>query len=175
MRVDRRRLLSLAGAAVAAPAVPRAAWPQRFPARVLTLVVPFPPGGNTDIMARALQRELTKALAQPVVVLNKGGAAGTLGIIELGEAEPDGYTVALTETPAVAAASNLQVLAALSDARIAALPDVPTMQELGYPAQSFTAGGIVAPASTPPEAVAVLENACARAAGSADYKAIAER
>jgi tripartite-type tricarboxylate transporter receptor subunit TctC len=257
---------------------------QSYPSRPINMIVPFPPGGNTDIMARALQNELTKALAQTVVVVNKGGASGTLGIIELNKAAPDGYTLALTpnnpltaqphllklpysidsfryvcltyyapyvliagpqapfktfdefvrfakakpenliyghpgvasqphlgmlsvlkaigadglgvpfqgagpmaqallsgtvmaitETPAVAAASNLPVLAVLSDQRIAALPDVRTMRELGYPADGFTAGGLVAPAATPPEIVATLEKACARATATDEYKTIAAR
>ena len=60
------------------------------------MVVPFPPGGDTDIMARALQNEMGKALGQTVVIINKGGAAGTLGLIDLTRAASDGYTVALT-------------------------------------------------------------------------------
>ena len=60
------------------------------------MVVPFPPGGNTDLMARALQTELTKALGQSVIISNKGGAAGTIGILDLVRAEPDGYTMAMT-------------------------------------------------------------------------------
>ena len=257
---------------------------QSYPSRPINMIVPFPPGGNTDIMARALQNELTKALGQTVVVVNKGGASGTLGMIELNKAMPDGYTLALTpnnpltaqphllklpfsidsfryvcltyyapyvliagpqapfktfdefvrfakaksenliyghpgvasqphlgmlsvlkaigadglgvpfqgagpmaqallsgtvmaitETPAVAAASNLPVLAVLSDQRIAALPDVRTTRELGYPADGFTAGGLVAPAATPPEIVATLEKACARATATDEYKTIAGR
>jgi tripartite-type tricarboxylate transporter receptor subunit TctC len=248
------------------------------------MIVPFPPGGNTDIMARALQNELSQKLGQTVVIVNKGGAAGTLGMIELARATSDGYTIALvpnnpltaqphvqklpygidsfryicltyyapyvliagpqapfktfeefvsfakakpenlvyghpgvasqphlgmlavlkaigvdalgvpftgagpmahallsgtvmaiTETPAVAAASNLRVLAALAEARIPALPDVRTMKELGYPATAFTAGGMVAPANVPAIAVDALEKACAEGAASAEYKAIAAR
>jgi len=78
-------------------------------------------------------------------------------------------------SPAVAAASNLPVLAALSEARIAALPDVRTMKELGFPAASFTAGGLIAPASTSAAALATLEKACADATARAEYKAIAAR
>jgi hypothetical protein len=72
------------------------AFAQTYPARPINMIVPFPPGGNTDIMARALQNEISKALGKSVIVIDKGGASGTLGIIELNKAEPDGYTVALT-------------------------------------------------------------------------------
>jgi tripartite-type tricarboxylate transporter receptor subunit TctC len=257
---------------------------QTYPSRAINMVVPFPAGGNTDIMARALQAEMSKAMGQTIVIINKGGAAGTLGLIDVARATPDGYTIALspnnpitaqphlqklpysmdsfryvcltyyapyvliagpkapfktfdafvkfakakpenlvyghpglasqpqlgmlavlkaigadglgvpftgagpmaqallsgtvmaiTETPAVAAASNLPILAALSEARLPALPDVPTMKELRYPANSFTAGGVVAPGNTPPAVVATLEQACAKATASAGYKTIAER
>src|SRR5262249_38951343 len=58
-----------------------------------------------------------------------------------------GTAMATTSTPAVALAGNLQVLAALSDERIVTLPAVPTMRELGFPAEGFTAGGLIAPIS----------------------------
>jgi tripartite-type tricarboxylate transporter receptor subunit TctC len=257
---------------------------QTYPSRAVNMLVAFPPGGNTDIMARALQNELGKALRQTVIILNKGGAAGTIGTSEVAKAAPDGYTIglspnnpltaqphlqklaycmdsfryvcltyyapyvliagpqapfktfaefvtfakakpenlvyghpgvasqphlgmlavlkalgvealgvpfqgagpmshallsgtvmAITETPSVARASNLTVLAALSDQRIAALPDVPTMRELGFPADAFTAGGLIAPAQTPDTVVAVLEKACAQATASGEYRMIAER
>jgi tripartite-type tricarboxylate transporter receptor subunit TctC len=271
-----------ATAMLAALALPAAA--QTYPTRPVSMVVPFPPGGNTDIMGRALQNELGKALGQTVIVVNKGGAAGTLGINEIVKAQGDGYTIglspnnpltaqphlhklaysmdsfryicltyyapyvlvagpqapfktfdefqkfakaksenlvyghpgvasqphlgmlavlkaigadglgvpfqgagpmshallagtvmAITETPAVARASNLTVLAALSQERIAALPDVPTMRELGFPAEAFTAGGLIAPGSTPDAVVVTLEQACAKATAGDEYKAIVER
>ena len=81
-------------AAVATFASPASA--QTYPSRPVTMVVPFPPGGNTDLMARALQTELTKALGQSVIISNKGGAAGTIGLLDLVRAEPDGYTMAMT-------------------------------------------------------------------------------
>src|ERR1044071_9835915 len=65
---------------------------QTYPARPISMIVPFPPGGNTDIMARALQNELTKALGQTVVIVNKGGAAGSIGINELMKSQAEGYT-----------------------------------------------------------------------------------
>ena len=290
--MKQREFITLLGGAVVActlagafaPDVSRIALAQSYPGRPINVIVSFPPGGNTDIMARAVQNEMSKALSQTVVIINKPGAAGTLGLIELSRAASDGYTVALTpnnpltaqphvqklpyaldsfryvcltyfapyvliagpqapfktfhefvsfakakpenliyghagvasqphlgmlavlkaigaeglgvpftgagpmaqallsgtvmaiaETPAVAAASNLPVLAALSEARIAALRDVRTMKELGFPAASFTAGGLIAPASTSAAALATLEKACADATARTEYKAIAAR
>jgi tripartite-type tricarboxylate transporter receptor subunit TctC len=235
-------------------------------------------------MARALQVEISKSLRQTIIIINKSGASGILGIRDLVKAEPDGYTLALTpnnpltaqphlqklpygvdsfryvcltyytpyvliaapqapfktfdefvsfaraksenlvyatagpattphlvmlnvlkaigasglavpfqgegpqtqalltgtvmattSTPAVAVAGNLPVLAALSDERIATLPAVPTMRELGFPAEGFTAGGLIAPAATRDEVIAVLEKACGEAASASEYKAIVER
>jgi tripartite-type tricarboxylate transporter receptor subunit TctC len=290
--MKRRKLVMLLGsaavgsalAAAVLPAGPRMALAQSYPARPINVTVAFPPGGNTDIMARALQNEMSRALGQTVVIINKGGAAGTLGLIDLSRAAPDGYTVAvtpnnpltaqphvqklpyamdsfryvcltyfapyvliagpqapfktfqefvafakakpenlvyghaglasqphlgmlavlkaigakglgvpftgagpmaqallsgtvmaITETPAVAAASNLPLLAALAEERIPALADVRTMKELGYPATSFTAGGLIAPAGTSPAVLATLEQACAEATARAEYKTIAAR
>jgi tripartite-type tricarboxylate transporter receptor subunit TctC len=265
-------------------ALPAAALAQAYPSRPINMIIPFPPGGNTDLMGRALQDELRKALGQTVVIQNRGGAAGTLGIIELARAAPDGYTIAMTpnnpltaqphmrklpygmdsfrficltyyspyvliagpkapfktlkeflafakakpenliyghpgvgsqphlgmlavlkalnvqalgvpfqgagpmsqallggtvmaiaETPAVAQAANLPILAALTDERISVLPDVPTMKELGFPAQGFTAGGLIALKDTPADVAATLEKACEKAVTSSEYKVIAAR
>ena len=99
------RRLSLAAALVAG--MVSAAAAQSFPSRPVTMVVPFPPGGNTDLMARALQAELTKALGQSVIISNKGGAAGTIGLLDLVKAEPDGYTIALTPNNPVTAQPHM--------------------------------------------------------------------
>jgi tripartite-type tricarboxylate transporter receptor subunit TctC len=288
--MKRHPFIALLGAAACAlgtallPGVSPVALAQSYPSRPINVIVAFPPGGNTDIMARALQNEMSKALGQTIVIINKPGAAGTLGLAELSRAGPDGYTIALTpnnpltaqphvqklpyamdsfryvcltyfapyvliagpqapfktfeefvgfakakpenlvyghaglasqphlgmlavlkaigaeglgvpftgagpmaqallsgtvmaitETPAVAAASNLPLLAALSEARIAALPDLRTMKERGYPATSFTAGGLIAPAGTSPAVLATLEKACAEATARAEYQTIAAR
>src|SRR5437762_13060379 len=95
----------------AVAALSGAAQAQTYPSRPINMVVPFPPGGNTDIMARALQNEISKALGQIVVVLNKGGAAGTLGILDLIKASPDGHTIALTPNNPLTAQPHLQKLA----------------------------------------------------------------
>ena len=277
-----RGLLAALAAVIFAGAAPAAA--QNYPTRTLQMVIPFPPGGNTDLMGRALQEELRKAIGQPIIIVNKGGAAGTLGVIDVARADPDGYTLgftpnnpltaqphmralpygmdsfrfvclsyyspyvliagpqapfktfaeflafakskpgaltyghpgpgsqphlgmlavvkalgvealgvpfqgagpmaqallsgtvmAITETPAVAQASNLPILAALTEQRIPSLPDVPTMKELGFPAQGFTAGGLIVRKETPANVVATLEKGCAAAVASSGYKTIAER
>ncbi len=87
-----------------------AANAQTYPSRPITMVVPFPPGGNTDIMARALQAEMSKALGTTVVIINKGGAAGTLGLIDVARAAPDGYTIALSPNNPLTAQPHLQKL-----------------------------------------------------------------
>src|SRR5262245_3143527 len=251
--IGRTMLVALGGLLCAA-----AAAAQDYPSRAINMVIPFPPGGNTDLMARALQPELAKALGQSVVVVNKGGAGGTIGNIEVANAKADGYTIGLTpnnpltaqphvqklpygmesfkyvcltyyvpyvvmaspkapfktfqefvaftkaksdnliyaspgpgtqphlgilsalsaingegvhvpftgagpmsqallagtvmamsESTAVAKASNLVVLASQTAERIASLPDVPTMRELGFPSEAFSAGGLIVPAATP--------------------------
>lgn len=66
---------------------------QGFPAKPIRIVVPYPAGGTTDIMARTLQEHMQKALGQPVIVDNKAGAAGAIGAREVARATPDGYTL----------------------------------------------------------------------------------
>ena len=69
---------------------------QGFPARPVTIVVPFGPGGTTDIMARLLQEELGRALGTSVVVVNTAGAGGSIGMGNVARAPADGYTLAMT-------------------------------------------------------------------------------
>lgn len=66
---------------------------QNYPARPITLVVPFPPGGTTDILARAVGGELTKAWGQQVIIDNRPGAGGNIGSGIVAKAAPDGYTL----------------------------------------------------------------------------------
>jgi tripartite-type tricarboxylate transporter receptor subunit TctC len=70
-----------------------AAQAQPYPNRPLKLVVPFPPGGNVDLSARILAPELSKELGQPIVVENKAGAGGTVGLDAVAKSAPDGYTL----------------------------------------------------------------------------------
>ena len=68
---------------------------QTFPSRTVTLVVPFPPGGGTDTGARIIAEQLSRRWSQPVVVENKGGAAGQIGADFVAKSKPDGYTLLL--------------------------------------------------------------------------------
>ena len=70
-----------------------AAWSQAYPAKPITLVVPFAAGGPTDVVARALSVAMTKSLGQTVLVENKLGAGGTLAAGFVAKAAPDGYTL----------------------------------------------------------------------------------
>jgi tripartite-type tricarboxylate transporter receptor subunit TctC len=264
-------------------ALPAAA--QTFPDRPVTLLVGYPPGGNTDLMARALQPEFARALGgASVVVQNRGGAAGTLGAGEIARARPDGYqllfspnnpitaqphmmalpydlsgfrficmvydnpqvliagarspfgdfagfaakaregnqalvyatpgqgstqhllmaqllaaiggdglhvpftgagpmtqallggqVMGFVESTAVARASDLKVLAVFAATRLAALPDVPTLAELGVPLAGASSGGILAPAGIPDAIATRLEAACLEAARTEAFRTIAER
>jgi len=101
--MNRSMLATLAIAALGVLA-PGLAWPQAYPAKPVRLMVPFPPGGSTDIVARIVAQKLGDRLGQQVVVENRGGAGGTIGTEVLAKAPPDGYTlgVASTSTHAVA-------------------------------------------------------------------------
>ena len=80
------------GLAVLAACAVLGASAQEWPTRTVTLVVPFPPGGTTDQIARHIQQPLSAALGQPVVVENKGGGSGSIGAALVAKAPPAGYT-----------------------------------------------------------------------------------
>jgi tripartite-type tricarboxylate transporter receptor subunit TctC len=75
-----------------------ASFAQSFPNRPIKIIVPFGPGGFTDVAARILQKELAPAIGQPIVIENKPGAGSTIGTAEVAKAAPDGYTLVMVST-----------------------------------------------------------------------------
>ena len=103
--VHRRSLLA------AAPllALPRLARAQDgFPARTVTIVVPFPPGGGTDVLARVLAQHFQEGWKQSVVVENRGGGAGRIGLQQVQRSQPDGHTLMVTSTGGMMAAAGTE-------------------------------------------------------------------
>jgi tripartite-type tricarboxylate transporter receptor subunit TctC len=84
--------------------LPVFAFAQEFPSRPVKLVVPFPPGGSTDVVARLLGAKLSESFRQPVVIENKPGAGATLGTEQVAKAAPDGYTLGITALPSIVTA-----------------------------------------------------------------------
>jgi tripartite-type tricarboxylate transporter receptor subunit TctC len=95
MKFPRRHFLHLAAAAAALPAASRIASAQAYPSRPITIVVPYPPGGATDIIARNLAEQMKTFLGQPVIIENVTGAGGTIAVGRVARAAPDGYTLSL--------------------------------------------------------------------------------
>ena len=84
-----RKLLA---ALLAAPIIASA---QSYPAKAVRMIVPFPPGGTTDLIARVIQPKFQEYLGQSVIIENKGGAGGSVGAVDAANAAPDGYTLLL--------------------------------------------------------------------------------
>jgi len=81
-----------------------AAAQAQYPSRPIKLVVPFPPGGSTDVVARLLGNKLAESLGQPVVIENRPGAGAALGTEVVAKAPPDGYTLLITALPSIVTA-----------------------------------------------------------------------
>lgn len=99
----RRALLALAALALLAPAGHAADLPDR----AVRIIVPFPPGGGTDLLARIIAQHLQVRLGQPFVVENRAGGSGVVGTAEVARAAPDGYTLAVNASGALTIAPQL--------------------------------------------------------------------
>src|SRR5258708_6747442 len=97
-----RRCVLLTAAALLAASPPALAQTD-YPAKPVTLIVPFSAGGRTDVIGRIIAQHLQTALGKPVAVVNKPGASSVLGANEVAEAKPDGYTLGFFSTSAVTA------------------------------------------------------------------------
>ena len=98
MKLVRRRLLSLAGAAAADLAAPQWTWAQSYPARPVRLIVPYAAGGPTDVFARIVAQKLSDSLGKQFYVENVVGASGNIGIGRGAKAAADGYTMLIVPT-----------------------------------------------------------------------------
>ena len=101
-RPTRRRLLQLASATGALGLAPWAVRAQAWPNKAVKIVVTFPPGGSSDVVARILAEHLPKRLGQPAVVDNRPGAGGTIGGAAVIQSPADGYTLMLSNTTPIA-------------------------------------------------------------------------
>jgi tripartite-type tricarboxylate transporter receptor subunit TctC len=102
-----RRCLALAGLVLTAAWAPLPAAAQGYPTRSIRIVVPFPPGGSTDILARALGQKLTEAWSQQIVVDNRPGAGGSIGAEAAAKAPADGYTLLMAHIGTLAVNPSL--------------------------------------------------------------------
>jgi len=99
--ITRRKLTQLGAAAAFAPAIVGRAGAQGWPNRHVRLIVPFPAGGGTDVVARILTNRLSEIWGQQFVIENKGGAGSNIGIEAAARSDPDGYTVLIGSLPFV--------------------------------------------------------------------------
>src|SRR5215475_12212654 len=95
--IGRRRVAAFLGASL----LPLAARADDFPDRPITLVVPFAAGGSIDVLARLAAQQAGATLGEPVVIDNRGGAAGLIGAASVAKAEPDGYTLLMASAAQV--------------------------------------------------------------------------
>jgi tripartite-type tricarboxylate transporter receptor subunit TctC len=96
MRISRALLIALLLLS------PSAALAEEFPSKPIRLIVPFPPGGPNDIIARVVGQRMSEIAKQPVIIDNRGGQAGALGTDAVAKAAPDGYTIAITSASSLA-------------------------------------------------------------------------
>jgi tripartite-type tricarboxylate transporter receptor subunit TctC len=190
-------LLALGLLVAARPAVAD----ELYPTRPVSIVVPFPPGGIADVTARPLAAALERRFKQPVVVTNKAGAAGAVGMQSVAVAKPEGYTLLLGlvsisiipevhglfgRPPASPAARELlnevarragtmRPLATWGSTRLAAFPEAPTLKELGYDVEYYLWAGLFVPRGAPAGVVKALRDATRQAVADPEFKAAMDK
>jgi tripartite-type tricarboxylate transporter receptor subunit TctC len=154
MRYQGKILRALIGAsAIGLALAGTGAQAQTYPDKPINLVVPFPAGGTTDVLARALGQELGKALGQSVIVENKPGAGSTLGAEFVAKAAPDGYTLlmgAVHHTIATSVYKHLQYDFEKSFAPITTVALVPNVLSVGPKVPARTVADLIALAKASP-------------------------
>ena len=152
----RQGLVALAALALTA-AVPLAAQAQAYPDKPVRFVVPYPPGGGTDVIARIVQQKLSAALGQQINIENKGGAGGSVGTEAVAKSAPDGYTVLFTLSshtinPAIYAKLNYDTLKDFEPVGLVA--SLPQILVAGPQFQANTVAELIALAKAKPDTLA---------------------
>lgn len=93
-----KNILCMAGIVLAAVSAPFAVQAQNYPAKVVRVVIPWPPGGSNDVVGRLVMQKVSEALGQQFVIDNRGGASGSIGADVVAKAPPDGYTIMVHST-----------------------------------------------------------------------------
>ncbi len=153
---SRRRFLSLAGATLATPALPRLALAQAYPSRPIRAMVPFTAGSTIDIVGRIVTDPLAAQLGQPIVIENRGGAGGSIGSAAVAKADPDGYTLlinASAHSAAPAAYPNISYDPAGDFAAVIAFGTVPNVTVVSAASGIKTLPELVAKAKAKPGSV----------------------
>jgi len=133
-------MLGRLAAALMFALLPSLAVAEDFPAKPIRLIVPFPPGGPNDIIARVVGQRMSELVKQPIIIDNRGGQAGVLGTDAVAKSNPDGYTIGIVSASALAIS--------------------PTMEKVAYDvAKDFAPVTLVA---TVPEMLVVASNVPAR-------------
>src|SRR3954471_9547135 len=88
--------------------LPRLVYAQAYPERPIRMMIGFPPGGTVDTIGRIIGPALSTRLGQPVIIENRGGAAGTLAVEAVARAQPDGYTIAFASAGALVIVPPMQ-------------------------------------------------------------------
>jgi tripartite-type tricarboxylate transporter receptor subunit TctC len=94
--ISRRSALGVVGGALATPFIARDGFAQAYPAKPVTVIVPFGPGGTTDLVGRIICEKLAQKLGKGFVIENRAGAGGNTGVAALAHQAPDGYTIGMT-------------------------------------------------------------------------------
>lgn len=136
-------------------------WAQSYPNKTITIVVPFPPGGSTDVLARAIANKLGLVLGQSVIVDNKPGAGATLGAGIVSKSAPDGYTLlmgAVHHTIAPSVYKNLPYNFEKDFAPITIVATVPNVMVVSANSPYKTVSEVIAAAKISPDALSYGSN-----------------
>ncbi len=110
--------------------LPATAWPEDFPSKPIRLIVPFPPGGPNDIIARVIGQRMSELVKQPIIIDNRGGQAGVLGTDAVAKSNPDGYTIGIVSASALAISPTMEKVAYDASKDFAPITLVATVPEM---------------------------------------------